>query len=374
MTAEDDRLRCALRDLADVAEPTDLYERALGCSRRIARREATIGACAAVVVIGVLVSGLWGLPHTEQHDIPVAAASQPGPSSGPSRAPTATVSRPGPERPTEAAHQPAPEKRSEVAIPPAEPSSLTLADLPGHVFYSGRDIVRLSPSSGESDVVLADAPSSVGVSPDGRRIAFVTEGRLLVSESGREAKQVADGVADADQAPVWSPAGDRLLIDAAAPGVLDLGTGTITPLPSSLATGQHFRWSGDGNKLVYATSSCDLKLSADDAAAETSVAVPGEVSACKPTSVDATGERVTVPLQTDDTADTVIDTATGRPEVLPVEGTVIGTVFDPDGNLLVRTADDSGTVLWLFGPDNELLVRAIEPSGVRDLDLLAYTR
>lgn len=385
MSAEQDRLRFSLRDLADVAQPIDLYDRAVRCSHRIARREAAIGTGAAVLVLGVLVSGLWRLPQAERHHVPAAAASRSGISAGPSSAPTFLASPTVPRRPTLPVRPPgAGRQEPEEPEPTAEPSSRALGDLPGHIFYVGRDVVRLRPSSGAGEVVLADAPSSVGVSPDGDRIAFVTDGRLLVSETGGGTRQVADGVVAADQAPVWSPTGDRLLIDAEAPGVLDLGTGTITPLPGSLATGQHFRWSGDGNKLVYATSSCGLKLSADDDTTTTTVppqANPDGLAACKPTSVDATGERVTVPLQPtggsasrSETADAVIDTATGRSEVLPVAGTVIGAVFDPDGNLLLRTVDDGRTVLSLFAPDHTLRVQATEPGTVRDLDLLAYTR
>jgi len=240
--------------------------------------------------------------------------------------------------------------------------------------------------------VLPDAPSSVGISPDGRRIAYVTDGRLLVSEAeGKgEAKQVAVGVIATGQAPTWSPEGGRLLVDAAAPGVLDLASGALTPLPESLAAGQHFRWSGDGNKLVYATSTCGLKLTADGADTSTTVPVlgvtqpganPDDLAACKPTSVDATGRRVTVPLQTTgetvtgtDTADAVIDTTTGRPVALPVPGSVIGAVFDSDGNLLVRTEEGTRITLSLFAPGNELRVQAIEPRSVHELDLLAYTR
>ena len=43
MSAERDRLRASLHDLADTAVPTDLLDRALRHSRRIARREAAIG-------------------------------------------------------------------------------------------------------------------------------------------------------------------------------------------------------------------------------------------------------------------------------------------------------------------------------------------
>jgi TolB protein len=109
---------------------------------------------------------------------------------------------------------------------------------------------------------------------------------------------------------------------------------------------------------------------------------PDGLAACKPTSVDATGERVTVPLQTtgvsgddgSDTADAVVDTATGDVVPMPVSGTVVGAVFSPDGNLLIRTVRAGKKKLSLFAPDGTLLVQATEPAAVKDLDLLAYTR
>jgi TolB protein len=109
---------------------------------------------------------------------------------------------------------------------------------------------------------------------------------------------------------------------------------------------------------------------------------PDGLAACKPTSVDVAGDRVTVPLQTTgetgadspDTADAVVDTATGDVMPLPVSGSVVGAVFDPDGNLLVRSRTDDTTRLSLFTPGGTLQVQAIEPAALRDLDLLAYTR
>ncbi|MCY1137558.1 hypothetical protein OWR29_06060 [Actinoplanes sp. Pm04-4] len=403
MSPEHDQLRSSLRDLADVAEPTDMYERALHRSRRIGRREAAVGTGAALLVLGVLASGLWKIPQHKPAEVPVAARPQ---SSAASEPPTVTVppahagAKPTRKPPT--ATPPA-RTRDTAGRPtkkprPAKPQSRVLSDMTGHVFYAERDtapdVVRMSPTDGAHEVVLRDAPSSVGISPDGNRVAYVADGTLLVSESGGEPEQVLTGVVAADQAPVWSPEGDRLLIDAteldSAPGILDVETGTVTPLPAGLSAGQHFRWSGDGSTLVYATSYCGLKLTADNADTSTSVPVlgatqtrdnPDGLAACKPTSVDATGRRVTVPLQTTgesttgtDTADTIVDTSTGQLEDLPVGGTVVGAVFDAEGNLLVRTDDDGKRVLSLFGPDNTLKVQAKEPAAMRDLDLIAYTR
>ncbi len=397
MSSEHDRLRSSLHDLADVAQPADMYERAMHRSRRIARREAAIGTGAAVVVLAVLTSGLWRLPHGNHTDAPLAVGSHSTVSATPSWSATSATRNAAPtDSPEEQAAQvrpPQDEAQPRKTSRTAKPRSRTLADLPGHVFYRERDadpdVVRLSPGRGTSEVVLPDAPSSVGISPDGARIAYVTDGKLLVSDSdGTE--QVAANVITADQAPVWSPEGNRLLVMVDAPSVLDLTSGSLTPLPDGLTTGQHFRWSGDGSKLVYATTHCGLEVAASDDETGTTVPVLGDtqpqdnpdgLAACKPTSVDATGLRVTVPLQTTgesttgtDTADAVIDTATGKPQVLPVEGTVVGAVFDPEGNLLVRTKDDDGTTLSLFAPDRTLRVQASEPASVRDLDLLAYTR
>ncbi|MCO8273490.1 hypothetical protein M1L60_23120 [Actinoplanes sp. TRM 88003] len=408
MSADHDRLRSSLHDLADVAEPVDMYDRAVHRSRRIARREAAVGTSAAVLVLGVLASGLWQLPQHKTADVPTAAAGshsavaeQPSSSSAAPPAATATPSRapetrPAPERSRDKGGRAGKKKKPR----PAKPQSRVLSDMTGHVFYSERDsqpdVVRMSPDDGAHEVVLRDAPSSVGISPDGNRVAYVADGTLLVSEAGGEPEPVLAGVVATEQAPVWSPRGDQLLIDAtelgSAPGILDVETGTVTALPAGLATGQHFRWSGDGTTLVYATSYCGLKLTTSSTGDDTSTSVPvlgntqtrdnpDGLAACKPTSVDATGRRVTVPLQTTgesttgtDTADTIVDTSTGELEDLPVRGTVVGAVFDAEGNLLVRTDEDGQRVLSLFGPDNTLKVQATEPATVRDLDLIAYTR
>src|SRR5687767_542351 len=102
MTApQPDRLRESLADLADLAEPTDLYDRAVHRSSRIARREAAIGTTAALLVIGALASGLWRLPAGEPADEPRAAAGPVARASA-SSAPSASVYtyQPAPAQPS----------------------------------------------------------------------------------------------------------------------------------------------------------------------------------------------------------------------------------------------------------------------------------
>jgi TolB protein len=392
-----DRLRDSLHDLADTVEPVDLYDRALRRSRRIARREATVGAGAALTAIGLLATGLWHLPADESKQPAYALRSSPATTAEPmptlspaesQRAPAPTRHRP---EPTSAVprhkHQPPP------ASPTATPGSRSLADLPGHVFYqrtgTDPDVLRLSPADAAVETVLPKAPSPVGVSPDGKNIAYAEGGTLLVKHSGGVPQPLATGVSTAAQAPAWSPDGDRLLVDTSAPTVVDVASGALTPLAASFAGGRHFRWSGDGSALVYATTYCSLKVSAGGAdwavpalGDTPSADNPDGLAACKPTSVDATGGRVTVPLQsTGETsasapgaADTVVDTVTGRVVSLPVAGSVVGAFFDPAGNLLVRARHGGKTTLSLFTPGGRLLVQATEPAELNGLDLLAYTR
>ncbi|WP_034216670.1 TolB family protein [Actinoplanes subtropicus] len=390
-------LRDALHELADIVEPADLYDRAVRRSRRIARREAIVGTGAALTAIGLLAGGLWHLPADESKQPPHAlsgpAATSPAPI--PAIPPVATQRAPAPTHPRPAPTSAAPHRGNQPppASPTATPASRALADLPGHVFYrqagADPDVLRLSPAGAGVETVLPKAPSPVGISPDGKSIAYAVGGTLLVERSGGVPRPLATGVRTAAQAPVWSPDGGRLLVDTSAPVVVEVDSGAVTPLAASFAGGRHFRWSGDGSALVYATSYCALKVSAGgtdsavpvlgDKQAENN---PAGLAACQPTSVDATGGRVTVPLQSTgetsadapDTADAVVDTVTGEVVPLPVAGSVVGASFGPTGNLLVRARQGGRTTLSVFAPGGKLLVQATEPAALNGLELLAYTR
>ncbi|MET8153370.1 hypothetical protein ACIBSW_26490 [Actinoplanes sp. NPDC049668] len=382
MTAPDP-LRDELRDLADVVVPADLYERSLARSRRIGRREAAIGTTAAVVALALLGSGLWRLPKGPEPAPPVAAAPAGPSASAPVIPPAPQTAGPGEViGGTSAPDRPRPRSST------SSPRSTSLVDVPGQIFYADAEddgrLVRLT-GAGNPSTVLSASNSAAGVSPDGSRIAYVTDGTLMVAETGGQAtRQVYAGTASAEQAPAWSPDGGRLLIDAADPGVLDVATGRLDPLAEGLE-GRHFRWSGDGTTLVYATPGCGLEVAAGTDA-QSGTPVPDQSgtdgrAACRPVSVDATGDLVAVQLgptaaaQPDEApADAIVDTVTGDIVDLPVTGKIIGAVFDPDGNLLVRSKKNGKTRLWLFSPDFTLLVQAREPSKLKGLDLLAYTR
>jgi TolB protein len=381
-------LRDELRELADSVSPTDLYERSLARSRRIGRREAAVGTTAAVAALSLLGSGLWQLPRSGPEPVaPAAGPALTSPVPAPV-APTTAGARRADPKPTRAQRPERPRPSGTTTAP----RSTSIADLPGQIFYAGtgddHKLVRLIP--GERPETVLSAPyATVGVSPDGSRLAYVANGNLMVVDTGGgDPEQAYAGIASAAQAPAWSPDGARLLVNAAEPGVLEVATGTLTPLPGGLG-GRQFRWSGDGSTLVYATAGCGLEVAQADADSGTPVPEPGDPggrAACRPVSVDVTGDLVTVQLEQSSAAafagrdsavapaDAVLDTVTGDIVDLPVSGKIVGAVFDPGGNLLVRSVRSGTHRLSLFAPDFTLLLRAREPAALRELELVAYTR
>jgi len=391
----DDPLREALHSLADDVQDAELYGAAMLRSRRIAHRRAAAGTLSALTVLSLAVGGLWQLrpPGNSDDSGRGAAVAEPA-GQLPAPAPSIQPSRAAPPQSSPTARGPAGRESRPSRAAVASPSSRSLSDLPGRVFYAKAgdpEVIRLK-GNGNTRTVLTAAHSALGVSPDGTKIAYVADGALLVTDTiGGTPDRLYAGTVSAEQAPAWSPDGRRLLVEADDPAVLDVADGTLQPLPNTLA-GSNFRWSGDGSKLVYATESCQLKVADADPSATSAVTVPvlgdpdtsdnpSGLGACLPVSVDATGRRVAVPLEPVDgtgdsapVANAVVDTATGHADALPIEGTVIGAVFAPDGNLLVRTSDDGRTTLSLFSAGGTLLVQAHEPSRLKGLDLLAYTR
>jgi TolB protein len=374
----DEALKESLGELAESVRNVDLYDRALTRSRRIGRRRAAASTGAALAVLGLVGAGLWSFQPREPDVRPPVLASPalPTPTTAPS-APATSPSAPPASRTT---------KSSPPSTPAlAVPRSRSLADLPGRVFYRGDDgtVVRLT-GAGTRTTVLNVPNQAVAVSPDGKRIAYVANDQLLLAGSDQP---IYHGTVSTDQQiPAWSPDGTKLLIGTPKPGALTVATGALASLPSG---GRDFRWSGDGRKLIYGTTPCRLHVAAAGAGSGTVVPIlgdpessrnPDQAAACRPLSADRTGRQVTVPLQGvgdsayGDTADTLVDTATGAVLRLPVGGAVRSVLFGPDGNLLIRADLDNRSTLSVLTPDGTLLVQANEPAALRNLLPVAYTR
>ncbi len=106
---------------------------------------------------------------------------------------------------------------------------------------------------------LTSGPSGATWSPDGSELVYSMQGTLWRQRvDGTEARQLTDGPDYAYQ-PDWSPDG-RYVVFAAYTGqtvdlrLLDLETGTTTPLVANGAVNVEPRWSPDGRRLVFVST------------------------------------------------------------------------------------------------------------------------
>lgn len=339
-------LRDALTGRANDVETVDLYERSLRRSRAIGRRRAAAGAV-ALVILALAGGKLW-------QSVPPGPAPQPAASS------PATV----------------------------------ITAVPGTLFYAQTEgtprLLRLRPGHAPIEV-LAGRGAEVAVSPDGARLAYVADGRLMVAETGRTPRRLLPD-ATVNGPLAWAPDGSRILVDRlGSPSLANLATGTFTPLAGDLSKGIAFRFSGDGKRVVYGVAPCRLAVAPAAGPSGTIVPVIGDpasavnpsgLAACDPGSVDTAGTRAAVTLQgvneasspEGGAANAVVDLATGAVLPLAVPGTVESVRFNPDGLLLVRSTRAGANVLTVSAPDGTVLVQAPEPADLRGLTLVAWTR
>jgi hypothetical protein len=261
--------------------------------------------------------------------------------------------------------------------------------IPGRIFYEDQDgggggIVRIGPGA-TSTTMLTEKYDVAAVSPDGERVVYIRGGRLL--EHG---KPIWPGRVNPRERPAWSPDGWRLFVGAPGPGVLDLATGRFDPLPATL-DGHDFRWSDDGQRLVYGTGNCRLKVAAAGGRTGTTVPVLGDpdegrnpqgLAACRALSVDPSGRRATVGLHWtpgSDPAyapsDNLIDLVTGKVLTPPTGDEVRQILFGPDGSMLVRDFDEGGTAFALsaYSPHGQLIATVPEPARLWTMDIVAWT-
>jgi TolB protein len=264
--------------------------------------------------------------------------------------------------------------------------------------YPDRDQVLRSTPAGVTRVLPAGGHSA-NVSPDGRRIAYITDGADLVvtDGAGAQPRTVMHGVADPGYEPAWSPDGTRLLVTrqdpkgpGGQPGIVDVATGRFTVLAHD-PRGIHYLWSADGQHLGYSTGVCQLGLADPDGGNAHLVPVlgsqdpklnPDQRRTCDPYSISPDGTRMAVDLHTGDMPDgdigrglhanAVIDTRTGTSVRLPVTGTVTAVLFQRDGGMLVRTRTGESTALVRLSAAGTVVGRATETPATKDIELLAY--
>jgi hypothetical protein len=108
-------------------------------------------------------------------------------------------------------------------------------------------------------------------SPDGRQIAFVEDGKLVVAGvDGSQPRELASDVSDGWwYEPVWSPSGDRVAVATGAEEmpselrVIDVATASVsTPVPAGVDPMRILEFSPDGDRILFSTSGRDGRPSA----------------------------------------------------------------------------------------------------------------
>jgi TolB protein len=282
----------------------------------------------------------------------------------------------------------------------------SIAGIPGDLYYlrsdSSTDQVTHLNRSGKL-TKLGAANWTTSVSPDGRRLAWITEhGKLMVADAnGKGAKQLRAKVANAGWGPEWAPDNRRLVIADQKvtststyeyPGVFDTRTKKFTRFPAKLDA-VHIHFAGNGKKIAFATGECRLKTANANGThvrpvpgfgTDNDQVNPKGLYACEPVSVSPDAGRVAVWLHKkhepagditgDVVANGVVDTKTGKVVKLPVKGKVSAVLFNTDGSLVVRSTSAGKTTLTLLSAKLKVLRRAGEPAAARKLDLIAWTR
>lgn len=296
----------------------------------------------------------------------------------------------------------APAASSALAATPSSGVSVggSIPGLPGWLYYADSDrLVRLT-SSGV-DTVLSTGAYAANVSPDGARIAFIDQSSNVVvaDRDGQHRRTVLRGSVNAGYEPAWSPDYGRLLAAKGTAGgtvtigIVTIASGSFTALAHQPQGAIHPLWSADGHHLGYATGTCQIATADGDGGNARTVPVFGDLTSaanpqrrrsCDPYSISPDGSLIAVNQRTGDqpdgdigrdlSANAVIDTRTGSNVALPVTGSITAIVFLPDGDILVRTTNDTNQQLTLLGPDRTIKAQVSEPATVNKSHLLAYTQ
>jgi len=388
----DKRLRLDLAALADEVTAVDLRDRTLRTSRRLGIQRAVATSAAALVLIAVATGTAFAIrpdrsPAPMPADPPsVTATPAPTPSTTPS---TTTGDAPG--------------------SPPSGGSSTNTPTAKiGKLFYGPAEMTDAKTTNlrswrpGDNPTRLLALPTiaalnTASVSPDGRRVAWVTsndsgQGTLFVANADGSDKQQLRSDADAQcLTPVWSPDGRHLLFrevkamgEGGRYGVLDTrgDSGTVnwwTEQPG----GCHALWSADGRTIAMTVDAGVTLYDKDGAKKRT---VPGfaldgwrsnDIASLSPDGSRIALHRRKAGEDAGDIArelwvNTVLDTRSGKQVGLPLGGRTLRQVyFQSDGSIVVRVQTGSGYALLLVDEDGKKISETAEPAALKDMQILA---
>ncbi|MEU6411464.1 hypothetical protein [Microbispora sp. NPDC046933] len=254
-------------------------------------------------------------------------------------------------------------------------------------YGKGYPISRYEPGKGFTKLGAMPMTGQFSASPDGRKLAWITDAGYVRVGDGRTVTTAAKGAGAGAPCltPVWSSDSKQV----AYVGKGDSDAGAVSVVGADGRGGRkagttlgvcHLAWSADGRYLAGYAGTTEgvyrLDLKTGKALKVKGVDLANHVQSLSP---DGT-KVVVAPLSRNAPGGdgswpggfrpAVVDVATGKKVAIPVKGSLVGAFYLRDGRLVVRVAGRTANTLVVLDGNGRQVQRLTEPAVARNQTLL----